>query len=153
MIPCCILYLLASELIPAQPSRGEVLLFKRRKLRERLTRADDETGDLSTPQPASQETRDTTVDDMAPPKTEEAATPMPSHGANFYWESVDYEIKTRGGPRNILTDVNGWVKPGTLTALMVRPQFPGQCLQLITTLLRISLVRVKRPYLTLWPTA
>ncbi len=38
--------------------------------------------------------------------------------AIFHWEDVCYDIKIKGEPRRILDHVDGWVKPGTLTALM-----------------------------------
>ncbi|PVH73880.1 ATP-binding cassette transporter [Cadophora sp. DSE1049] len=36
----------------------------------------------------------------------------------FHWSDVCYDIKIKGKPRRILDRVDGWVKPGTLTALM-----------------------------------
>lgn len=39
--------------------------------------------------------------------------------AIFSWKDVVYDIKIKGEPRRILDHVDGWVKPGTLTALMV----------------------------------
>lgn len=51
--------------------------------------------------------------------------------AIFHWEDVCYDIKIKKQPRRILDHVDGWVKPGTLTALMVstRPQaFEAFCL-------------------------
>lgn len=36
----------------------------------------------------------------------------------FYWKDVCYDIKIKGEPRRLLNYVDGWVKPGTLTALM-----------------------------------
>jgi ATP-binding cassette subfamily G (WHITE) protein 2 (PDR) len=35
------------------------------------------------------------------------------------WKDVTYDIKIKGEERRILDNVDGWVKPGTLTALMV----------------------------------
>lgn len=43
--------------------------------------------------------------------------------AIFHWEDVCYDIKIKGEPRRILDHVDGWVKPGTLTALMVCSSF------------------------------
>lgn len=40
--------------------------------------------------------------------------------AIFHWSGVNFDIKIKGEPRRLLDDVDGWVKPGTLTALMVR---------------------------------
>lgn len=39
--------------------------------------------------------------------------------AIFHWEDVCYDIKIKSETRQILDRVDGWVKPGTLTALMV----------------------------------
>ncbi|KAK4223039.1 ABC-2 type transporter-domain-containing protein [Podospora fimiseda] len=36
----------------------------------------------------------------------------------FHWTGLNYEIGTKQGRRQILTDMNGWVQPGTLTVLM-----------------------------------
>ena len=36
----------------------------------------------------------------------------------FLWNKLCYEVKTKDGPRPLLEDVDGWIKPGTLTALM-----------------------------------
>ena len=68
----------------------------------------------------------------APNADEEKVQPdeaVPSEDANpgviqkqtavFSWKDVVYEIPVKGGSRRILDFVDGWVKPGTLTALMV----------------------------------
>lgn len=39
--------------------------------------------------------------------------------AIFSWKDVVYDIKIKKEERRILDHVDGWVKPGTLTALMV----------------------------------
>lgn len=36
----------------------------------------------------------------------------------FTWRDVVYDIEIKGQPRRLLDHVSGWVKPGTLTALM-----------------------------------
>lgn len=38
----------------------------------------------------------------------------------FHWEDLCYDINIKNEERRILDHVDGWVKPGTLTALMVR---------------------------------
>ena len=40
------------------------------------------------------------------------------HGQSLTWENVNYFVPVQGGMRRLLHDVNGYVKPGTLTALM-----------------------------------
>ena len=37
---------------------------------------------------------------------------------SFTWEKMNYFVPVPGGTRRLLHDVNGYVKPGTLTALM-----------------------------------
>lgn len=44
--------------------------------------------------------------------------------AIFSWKDVVYDIKIKKEPRRILDHVDGWVKPGTLTALMVSSFIP-----------------------------
>ncbi|KAJ5385996.1 hypothetical protein N7509_008537 [Penicillium cosmopolitanum] len=36
----------------------------------------------------------------------------------FTWKDLSYTVKTPSGPRVLLDNIQGWVKPGTLTALM-----------------------------------
>lgn len=36
----------------------------------------------------------------------------------FTWKNLDYDIQIKGETRRLLNNVQGWVKPGTLTALM-----------------------------------
>jgi hypothetical protein len=111
MIFGCAVYLIATEFITAEKSKGEVLLFRRRRLPERGPMADEESN----------------VDDRINPETvlkREKTTPdapasIQRQTAIFHWESVNYDIKIKGKPRRLLDDVDGWVKPGTLTALMV----------------------------------
>ncbi|KAI0375499.1 hypothetical protein BV20DRAFT_1073696 [Pilatotrama ljubarskyi] len=40
------------------------------------------------------------------------------HGKPFTWEKVNYHVPVPGGVRRLLHDVYGYVKPGTMTALM-----------------------------------
>ncbi|KII93944.1 hypothetical protein PLICRDRAFT_36161 [Plicaturopsis crispa FD-325 SS-3] len=40
------------------------------------------------------------------------------HRKTFTWENLNYHVPVPGGTRRLLHDVNGFVKPGTLTALM-----------------------------------
>ncbi|KAL4805482.1 ABC-2 type transporter-domain-containing protein [Aspergillus unguis] len=99
-------YLVGTEYISEQKSKGEVLLFRRGHQPERPAgEADPENPS----QPASA------------PKTDESAqntAKIQRQTAIFHWENVCYDIKIKGQPRRILDNVDGWVKPGTCTALM-----------------------------------
>lgn len=43
---------------------------------------------------------------------------LPSQGRIFHWKNLTYEVKIKGELRTILNDIDGWVKPGQVTALM-----------------------------------
>jgi ATP-binding cassette, subfamily G (WHITE), member 2, PDR len=61
-------------------------------------------------------------------KAEEVAA-IPPQKDVFTWRDVCLDITIKGEPRRLLDGVSGWVKPGTLTALMgvslvlARPRF------------------------------
>ncbi|KAL4885009.1 ABC-2 type transporter-domain-containing protein [Aspergillus karnatakaensis] len=100
-------YLVGTEYISEQKSKGEVLLFRRGHQPSFTTSENDPE---SPNQPANA------------PKTDEAAPQQSAkiqrQTAIFHWEDVCYDIKIKGQPRRILDQVDGWVKPGTCTALM-----------------------------------
>lgn len=41
-----------------------------------------------------------------------------SQAATFLWDGISYDVKTKTGSKRLLDDVDGWIKPGTLTVLM-----------------------------------
>lgn len=43
---------------------------------------------------------------------------LASSGKPFTWEGLNYDVQVPGGQRRLLNDIYGYVKPGTLTALM-----------------------------------
>jgi len=113
------IHLLATELIPARRSRGEVLLFKRPKRIQRTPKNDEEVGVTTN---FSQDTSlvgsvmERPGDDIKGKGTVETIQVQTSV---FHWSGLSYEIKTKDSTRHILNSIDGWVKPGTLTALMV----------------------------------
>jgi ABC-type multidrug transport system ATPase subunit len=103
-----VLYIFCSELIRAKPSKGEVLVFPRGKM----------------PAFVKNVRKEDPEEVIAPEKGAVASEPGDSTAAIvrqtsvFHWENVCYDIKIKGNKRRILDRVDGWVKPGTLTALM-----------------------------------
>jgi hypothetical protein len=123
------IHLLATEFIPARRSRGEILLFKRPSRVKQILKADEEAGNLTN---FSQDTSlvgsvkgdNRGVDAKGKPMTETIQVPT----STFHWSNLGYAINTEGSnTRRILNNINGWVKPGTLTAMMVGSQcsFPS----------------------------
>ena len=107
----CGTYLFATEFISAQRSKGEVLVFPRGQV-PALARKDDEEGQLDDRPTAQGVAVGKTVSGREIPPSIQKQT------AIFHWDGVNYDIKIKSEPRRLLDDVDGWVKPGTLTALM-----------------------------------
>lgn len=110
MVGLAICYLIAAELVSAKKSKGEVLVFRRGYIPAALTRSvpdDVEGADIHEKTPM----------DKADVQ-EQALNIIQKQEAIFQWKDVCYDIKIKGEPRRILDHVDGWVKPGTLTALM-----------------------------------
>lgn len=105
MIFFMFVYLIATEYITEAASKGEVLLFRRG--RQPKAQAPD-----------SEATADATY--RAEEKGEGSGANIQRQTAVFQWQDLCYDIKIKAEERRILDHVNGWVKPGTATALMVR---------------------------------
>ncbi|KIW11847.1 hypothetical protein PV08_09120 [Exophiala spinifera] len=114
MIFLLVVYLGATELIQAKKSKGEVLLFRRGHkpafLKERTS--DDES---AATEPSVALERQQTKDEEL---TRQVSAVIQKQTSIFQWRNVCYDIKIKGQPRRILDHVDGWVKPGTMTALM-----------------------------------
>lgn len=119
------IHMLATELIPARRSRGEILLFKKPSRAKRAgTRHDQEVGNLAS---FSQDNHsdnsairlyEVTPEVRAKGRASSERTQVQS--SIFHWSDLSYEIKTgKNDTRRILNSIDGWVQPGTLTALMV----------------------------------
>lgn len=109
-----IVYLLAAEYIASDGSKGEKLVFQNRRDIQSLGAAnnkDEETAHGSGAHEAPSRVLREKPDSEDPPARINV----------LHWRSVCYDITIKSEPRRILDDVSGWVKPGTLTALMVSP--------------------------------
>ena len=106
----CGVYLVAAEYVSAQRSKGEVLLFKRGHVPMQTVKDDEEEAPVSRPKTRDLVASRTISAGEAPPSIERQT-------AIFHWEAVNYDIKVKGGTRRLLNDCDGWVKPGTLTAV------------------------------------
>ncbi|KAH8590585.1 AtrD, ABC-transporter [Bisporella sp. PMI_857] len=106
----CAVYLTATEYITAQKSKGEVLLFRRGNVPSLGPKPDEE---------AQAEDRENIETVMSRQRTiPDAPVNIQKQTAVFHWDNVNYDIKIKGEGRRLLDQVDGWVKPGTLTALM-----------------------------------
>lgn len=124
-----VMYFVAVELNSETTSTAEVLLFRRGHVPGYLQdiaqgrASDEETGSaekIAEVESKEQEGGDVNV---FPPQTDV-----------FTWRDLTYDIEIKGEPRRLLDHVSGYVKPGTLTALM------GTSGAGKTTLLDVSIV-------------
>ncbi|ETS76917.1 hypothetical protein PFICI_10791 [Pestalotiopsis fici W106-1] len=107
MIAFMALHLLATEYIASERSQGEILVFLRRTLkRAQLQDTDDVETQAASPLPREYESQ--------PSDTEK----IEQQTSVFHWSKICYDVKIKNQDRRILDNVDGWVKPGTLTALM-----------------------------------
>ncbi|KAL2815261.1 ABC multidrug transporter [Aspergillus cavernicola] len=103
-------HLVTSELVSAQRSKGEVLVFRRGKAQKaRAKRHQSDEEQVAGPVVQSEKAVDQGPGTVAG---------VEKQSSIFHWEDVTYDIKIKGEPRRILDHVDGWIRPGTLTALM-----------------------------------
>ncbi|KAL9120898.1 MAG: hypothetical protein Q9187_002546 [Circinaria calcarea] len=96
----------------AQRSKGEVLLFRRGHVPALKSKDDEETNLPNRP------TNQVITSEKSTKTNEEVPPSIQRQTAIFHWDGINYDIKIKGEPRRLLNEVDGWVKPGTLTALM-----------------------------------
>ncbi|KZL85385.1 abc-2 type transporter [Colletotrichum incanum] len=102
-----IIYFVATELNSSTTSTAEVLVFRRGHVPAHLQDGVN---------------RSVTNEEMAVASKEQESDgnvkSIPPQKDIFTWRDVVYDIEIKGEPRRLLDNVSGWVKPGTLTALM-----------------------------------
>ncbi|CAI4213418.1 unnamed protein product [Parascedosporium putredinis] len=102
-------YMISAELVSEKKSKGEVLVFRRGY--KPATFSDKKSDDVEANMAA-----------VGPTTTRDADPTLAGHlqqqTSVFHWEDVCYDVKIKKETRRILDNVDGWVKPGTLTALM-----------------------------------
>ncbi|KAH8650531.1 ABC transporter CDR4 [Tricladium varicosporioides] len=100
-------YLLATEYIIAQKSKGEVLLFRRGCRPVQASQDSESSSSLHTPEESYVREVPRRISAVIQKQT-----------SVFHWRGICYDVKAKHEQRRLLDHVDGWVKPGTLTALM-----------------------------------
>lgn len=105
------IYLVITELNSVSNEAGEVLVFRKGHAPQVVAKL--------AKQPASLEDSDENPVVVLDQRVEENIfTRLGKKTDIFSWKDVTLDIKVKTGPRRLLDGVSGWVKPGTLTALM-----------------------------------
>lgn len=113
-------YLLATEFVTMIPPRSDVLLFQRGHMPSPHHAKDEESG----PSAFHTGPEETSIDlDREQVKPEVSSM---SDGVTLLWSDLNYQIKVGKTDKRILNNIFGYVKPGELTALMVRIFRPYQ---------------------------
>jgi ABC-type multidrug transport system fused ATPase/permease subunit len=104
-----LIYFAATELNSTTTNEAEVLVFQRGHVPSRLQ--EDGTGkavteDITKTGAVSNSQQEDNIGAIEPQRD------------IFAWRDVVYDVNVKGGKRRLLDHVSGWVKPGTLTALM-----------------------------------
>ena len=99
------LYFTATEFVTSDKSKAEALVFRPGHAPQYLQTGQD--AEDRTPGPNQLEVQATNETIHLPKQTDVLS-----------WKNLNYDIPVKEGTRRLLDDVNGWVKPGTLTALM-----------------------------------
>ncbi|WVR07313.1 hypothetical protein IAU60_004354 [Kwoniella sp. DSM 27419] len=104
-------YIIATEYITEKQSKGEILVYPKGQLPKELkSRSSDDA--------ESQGSGRTKAQDATGESKEVNTAIIQRQTSIFSWRDVVYDIKIKKETRRILDHVDGWVKPGTLTALM-----------------------------------
>lgn len=110
-------YLLACEFNKGSMQRGEITLFPRsklKKIRKAKKKAAEQLADIEAGG------TDAAVKALAASQNvvDQDLTKISSGTDIFHWRGVCYDVEVGKETRRILNQVDGWIKPGTLTALM-----------------------------------
>jgi hypothetical protein len=130
-------YLYSTEKIAAKKPKGEVLLFRQEHHSEskhydveassslefsssvKVIRAELPRKIYRSIQGSSSSKISRPAEDIRVELPEKSSGAIRRQTAVFHWKNICFDIKIKKETRRILDHVDGWVKPGTLTALMV----------------------------------
>ncbi|EFZ02795.1 ABC transporter [Metarhizium robertsii] len=109
-----ICYMVAAELVSEKKSKGEVLVYRRGHKPAAAAEAEKRHND---PEAAMANIGPIVTAERSRGQSKEGGI-LQQQTSVFQWHDVCYEVKIKSETRKILDHVDGWVKPGTLTALM-----------------------------------
>ncbi|KAK6891693.1 Multidrug resistance protein CDR2, partial [Candida tropicalis] len=115
------LYVALTELNKGAMQKGEIVLFLRgslKKYKRNSSSADIESGKEIVKfnfQDEAESSNSDRIDEKGSTGSEEL---LPDNREIFFWKNLTYQVKIKKEDRVILDHVDGWVKPGQITALM-----------------------------------
>ncbi|KAL2162348.1 hypothetical protein VTH06DRAFT_7261 [Thermothelomyces fergusii] len=117
MVGFLVCYMVAAENVAAKKSKGEVLVFRlgHKPASFKENKGDAESGGTPVAGPVGKAASGHVSDGHS---SDREGGALQKTTSVFHWSNVCYEVKVKGETRQILDHIDGWVKPGTLTALM-----------------------------------
>lgn len=109
-----ITHLITAEFVSEKKSKGEVLVYRRGHKPAAALLAEKKRAD---PEAAMEKIGPISTAERSAGSDKEAGV-LQLQTSVFQWHDVCYDVKIKSETRRILDHVDGWVKPGTLTALM-----------------------------------
>ena len=103
------IYIAATEYVSLRGSKGEILLFLRKTLAAKQRTTDEESRISSR---AASPRKVIELSERSDGRVRSGCEP-------FMWRSLSFDIPEKGNHRRLLHGVEGFVRPGTLTAVMV----------------------------------
>lgn len=116
MIVFYVIYLVATEINSDSTSTAEFLVFRRGHVPKHLL--NNVSGDEEANGIPGNDEKAITLTHSINGKQDAEVKAIPAQKDIFTWRNVTLDIKIKGEPRRLLDGISGWVKPGTLTALM-----------------------------------
>jgi ATP-binding cassette, subfamily G (WHITE), member 2, PDR len=107
------IYFIVTEINSDSTSTAEYLVFRRGHVPSYLLGGQPIDEETAVAKEKSAISNDALRGDQA-----EEVRKLPAQKDIFTWRNVTLDIKIKGEPRRLLDGISGWVKPGTLTALM-----------------------------------
>ncbi|KAK6455693.1 multidrug resistance protein [Scheffersomyces xylosifermentans] len=120
-------YIALTEFNKGAMQKGEINLFLRGSLRKHTKEAkqkndpkkDIENGNINTNnEKIDYKDEAEAITSNSDSKNDNGDNALPSSKDVFHWRDLTYQVKIKSEDRVILNHVDGWVKPGQLTALM-----------------------------------
>ncbi|KAJ5773236.1 CDR ABC transporter [Penicillium paradoxum] len=103
-----------------RPNKGgsSVTVFKRSEAPKEVQEVIEDSGSPADEESAEKNGIALNTDDRASTESKDEVQNIAKNTAIFTWQDVNYTIPYKGGQRQLLQHVQGYVKPGRLTALM-----------------------------------
>lgn len=112
------LYLVITEFNESAKQKGEILVFRQPTFKKKIKKVRS-ASDLESSGGAASASEKNLVGDCRDDSLDSIGQiELSKSEAIFHWKNVCYDVVVKGETRRILSGIDGWVKPGTLTALM-----------------------------------